>query len=158
MLKIPQWKISHRIETKQSTCNAHRLIGFDPIWVSITKDYWTAQNKNITFFTQHTSMILRVYILHKLDSCQGKMYKKHAEVTYITYRSNIYAYINIYYWNLWQSNTTVNIYCSTDAYIFVVSLSETLMHIQHIFHLEDSSNSSNTCFTCIYLDCQKHFF
>ena len=27
-------------------------------------------------------MILRVYILHKLDSCQGKMYKKHAEVMY----------------------------------------------------------------------------
>ena len=25
-------------------------------------------------------MILRVYILHKLDSCQGKMYKEHAEV------------------------------------------------------------------------------
>ena len=29
--KIPQWKILHRIETKQSTCNAHQWIGFYPI-------------------------------------------------------------------------------------------------------------------------------
>ena len=88
--KIPQWKISHRIETKKSFCNANRLIGFYPIWVFIKNDYWTAQNTDIKFFTKHTSMILRVHILHKLDSCQGKVYKKRAEVTtnlsYLTHK------------------------------------------------------------------------
>ena len=49
-------------------------------------------------------MILRVYILHKLVSCQGKMYKKHAEVTinlrYLTHKEQQFqnlSYIYIIY-------------------------------------------------------------
>ena len=59
----------------------------------------------------YSSMILRVYILHKLDSCQEKIYK------YIYIYVYIYIYIYIYTKNIYIHNIYIYIYIYT-KYIY----------------------------------------